>query len=327
MILSIFLLFYPFLSDARQEKHFLHYMFTVMTKENTLPLFSAVCVSDDRQIKHYNNEERVWKRSRQTADDWISAPEAPPESRDWFIHQLNTLSNCSDSQCSELHVLQRIIGCELEKLPDGSFNLRAFDEYGFDGEDFITFNSDTLQWIDKNPKAKETKMKWSRQTEHNQIIKKYLKTCTDWISTFHSRKITPPDVHVLVPKVSDDQSKLVLSCLATGFYPRDIEMNIRWDESVLENQTSSGIRPNADGSFQMRSRVEIDADHKGFYDCVVIHSSLTQTRPVLTVWTIYNHIFSAESLWSVIAGIAAALVIFLPVIGCCINQKMSKGEL
>ncbi len=43
----------------------------------------------------------------------------------------------------ELHVLQRIIGCELEKLPDGSVNLRAFDEYGFDGEDFIAFNSDT----------------------------------------------------------------------------------------------------------------------------------------------------------------------------------------
>ncbi len=90
----------------------------------------------------------------------------------------------------ELHVLQRIIGCELEKLPDGSVNLRAFDEYGFDGEDFIAFNSNTLQWIDKNPKAKETKIKWNRQTERNQFIKKYLKTCTDWISTFHNRKMS-----------------------------------------------------------------------------------------------------------------------------------------
>ncbi len=104
----------------------------------------------------------------------------------------------------------------------------------------------------------------------------------------------PPDVRVLVPKVSDDQSKLNLSCLATGFYPRDIEMNIRWDESVLENQISSGIRPNADGSFQMKTSVEIDANHKGFYDCLVNHSSLTLTRPVLTVWTIYQQTFSGE---------------------------------
>ncbi len=71
-------------------------------------------------------------------------------------------------------------------------------------------------------------------------------------------------------------------------------MNIRWDESVLENQISSGIRPNADGSFQMKTSVEIDANHKGFYDCLVIHSSLTLTRPVLTVWTIYQQNFYGE---------------------------------
>ncbi len=84
----------------------------------------------------------------------------------------------------ERHVLQRIIGCELETRPDGALNLRAFDEYGLDGEDFITFNSDTLQWIDKTPKAKETKMKWDQQTERNQFLQHYLKTCTDRISTF-----------------------------------------------------------------------------------------------------------------------------------------------
>uniref|UniRef100_A0A672K7W9 Ig-like domain-containing protein n=1 Tax=Sinocyclocheilus grahami TaxID=75366 RepID=A0A672K7W9_SINGR len=93
----------------------------------------------------------------------------------------------------------------------------------------------------------------------------------------------PPDVHVFVKKAPDDQSKLVLSCLATGFYPRDIEMNIRSDETVLENQTSSGIRPNADETFQMRSSVETDANHKGSYDCLVVHSSLTQTRPDILI--------------------------------------------
>ncbi len=76
----------------------------------------------------------------------------------------------------ELHVLQRIIGCELEKLPDGTESLRAFDEYGFDGEDFITFNSDPLQWIDKNPKTKETKREWDQQTERNQFLQHFLKT-------------------------------------------------------------------------------------------------------------------------------------------------------
>ncbi|XP_058610057.1 H-2 class I histocompatibility antigen, K-B alpha chain-like [Onychostoma macrolepis] len=271
-----------------KDKHFIRYKFAAFCKANTHPVFKAVCVCDDRQIAQYSNEERVWKRSSRTEDDWINAPEEP-ESRDWFLHQLNTLSNCTDSQCSELHVLQRTIGCELEKRPDGSEkSLRVFDEYGFDGEDFIAFNSDTLQWIDKNPKAKETKREWDQQTERNQFLQHYLKNCINWISTFNNTKMTPPDVHVFVPKVSDDHSKLVLSCLATGFYPRDIEMNITLDGTVLGNQISSGIRPNTDGSFQMRTSVEIDVNHKGFYDCLVIHSSLTLARPILTVWTIYQ---------------------------------------
>ncbi|XP_048059177.1 major histocompatibility complex class I-related gene protein-like [Megalobrama amblycephala] len=101
-------------------------------------------------------KKRAWVRDGRTVSDWTNSPKDPPDSRDWFLHQIRTLTNCTNSQCSELHVLQRIIGCELEKLPDGTVNLTVFDEYGFDGEDFISFNSDTMKWIDKNPKAKET---------------------------------------------------------------------------------------------------------------------------------------------------------------------------
>ncbi|XP_058609039.1 H-2 class I histocompatibility antigen, K-B alpha chain-like isoform X2 [Onychostoma macrolepis] len=325
MILFIFL-FYPFLSDARQEKHFLHYTFTVMTKEDPFPVFSAVVVSDDIQIKHYSNEERLWIRSSLPIDKWINAPPEPPESRDWFLHQLNTLSNRTDSQCSELHVLQRIIGCELEKRPDGSVNLRAFDEYGFDGEEFIAFNSDTLQWIDKNPKAKETKIKWNRQTERNQLIKKYLKTCTDWISTFHSCKMSSPNIRVFAKDAPDDQHKQVLTCVATGFYPRDIEMNIRLNQTILKDQIYTEIRPNDDGTFQMRTSVETDRNHKGYYDCLVNHSSLT--KPVLAKWDGAYFDTETESQWPVIVGVAAVVVAGLGLLCwfCLKFQKVSSNS-
>ncbi|XP_026088241.1 major histocompatibility complex class I-related gene protein-like isoform X1 [Carassius auratus] len=319
-ILIIFLLPYAFLSDARQEKHFLRYEFTAFFKPSTFTAFKAVGVCDHRQIAHYSNDERVWIRS--SVNNWINAPEAPPDSRDWFLHQLNSLSNCTDSQCFEPHVLQRVIGCELEKSPEGTVSLRAFDEYGFDGEDFMFFNSDTQQWIDKNLKAKETKMKWDQQTERNKLLHHYLKTCMNWISSFNNTKKNSPVVRVFARKAPDDHSKLNLICLATGFYPRDIEMNIRLDESVLVNQTSSGIRPNDDGSFQMRTSVKIDANHNGIYDCLVKHSNLTQARPIKTV---YHQILSAESQqWSLIMGIkvTAAVVIFLLLIGYCIYRKI-----
>ncbi len=108
LILHSVLCFYCFFCVlCSSEKHFLSYKFTVLCKANTRPVFKAVSVCDDRQIAQYSNEERVWKRSRLTEDDWIKAPEESSlESRDWFLHQLHSLSNCSDSQCSgELHAL------------------------------------------------------------------------------------------------------------------------------------------------------------------------------------------------------------------------------
>uniref|UniRef100_A0A671KSY2 Immunoglobulin C1-set domain-containing protein n=1 Tax=Sinocyclocheilus anshuiensis TaxID=1608454 RepID=A0A671KSY2_9TELE len=243
-LLVIILLFHCFLSVAQQEKHSLHFKFTVLSKADTFPEF--------RQIKHYSNEDQSWVRSSLTADDWTEAPEAP-DSRDWFLHQIRTLSDCT--QCSgafNLHVLQRMIGCELEKLPDGTVSLR---------------------WIDKTPKAKETKREWDKRNEH---LHHYLQTCMNWISMFNNTKKTPPDVRVFVRRAPDDQCKLNLTCLTAGFYPRAVRMNIRLYRRIIKDQTSSGIRPNDDGSFQMRDSVEIDRNHKEFYDCFVNHSSLAE---------------------------------------------------
>ncbi|KAL1254936.1 hypothetical protein QQF64_012997 [Cirrhinus molitorella] len=315
MILLFLVLLYPFLSDARQENHHLYYMFsTLRAKAQTSPWFTAVAVCDKRLIAHYSNDEQIWIGE--------SLTKAPPDSRDWFLHQLNTVSNCTDSQCSELHVLQRIIGCELEKFPNGTVNLRAFDKYGFDGEDFIAYDSDTLQWIDKNPKAKETKMTWDRQTGRNHYIKQYLRTCISWILTFNNTKTNSPGVYIFTRQAPDDQNKLVLTCLTTAFYPREIEMNIRLDRINIENHISSGIRPNDDKTFQMRISVKIDRNHKGSYDCLVIHSSLTE--PVSVEWDGTCIDCETEFLWLLIAG-AVFLVLVLTVIGYCTYKKRKSN--
>ncbi|XP_026087252.1 H-2 class I histocompatibility antigen, K-K alpha chain-like [Carassius auratus] len=282
-ILMPCLIYHPCLSDAHQDKlerHYLHYMFTAWTKADIIPVLSAVGVVDDRQISDDSNEVPDLIRMILTTDDGTDAFVQQCDSN-WYKHQLYILSNCT--QCSELHTFQRRIGCEVEKFPNGTvMSLRAFDEYGFDGEDFIAFDYDTMLWIDKTPKAKETKNKWDLQTDRNQIIKNYFETCMDWISTFNNTHENSPDVGVFARKAPDDHSKLVLICLVTGFYPRDIEMNIRLNRITLGNQIFSEIRPNDDGSFQMRSSVKIDRNHKGSYDCHVIHSSLTE--PVSAEW-------------------------------------------
>ncbi|XP_077100096.1 class I histocompatibility antigen, Non-RT1.A alpha-1 chain-like [Siphateles boraxobius] len=291
--------------DQTGERHYLRYEFTVMTKTESFPVFSAVCESDDKQIAHYSNEERVfWIRENLT--DWTEAPGEPPESRDWYLDQLSKLSNCPLlAECPELHVLQRIVGGELEKLPDGTRkSLKSFNNYGYDGN-----------------YLKKPKDKWVRHTGHNQFLKHFLKTCSDWISKFNNTINTSPDVHVFATKVPGDRSKLNLVCLATGFYPRDVQMNIRLNRINLENQTSSGIRPNGDETFQMRISVKIDRNHEGSYDCLVTHSSLTE--PASKKWDGTSVDGETGPEWRFIAGVAGTVVAGLGLL-CWLCLKMQK---
>lgn len=82
------------------ERHHLLFVYTVLTKPDGVsgPVFSAVCLYDDRWISHYSNEEQTWKRDRFDAEIWRYTRE-PDDSRDWFINLLNTLANCTSSRC------------------------------------------------------------------------------------------------------------------------------------------------------------------------------------------------------------------------------------
>lgn len=50
----------------------------------------------------------------------------------------------------------------------------------------------------KNPKAKETKIKWDQKTGRNELLCYYLNTCTDWISTFNNTKKSKFDLITLM---------------------------------------------------------------------------------------------------------------------------------
>ncbi|XP_067267072.1 RT1 class I histocompatibility antigen, AA alpha chain-like [Chanodichthys erythropterus] len=145
----------------------------------------------------------------------------------------------------------------------------------------------------------------------------------NWISTFINTKQSSPDVHVFVRKAPDDDSNLVLTCLATGFYPRDVQINIRLYKTKLKHQTSSGIRPNDDETFQMRISVKIDRNHEGSYDCLLIHSSLTE--PVTVKWDGRCSDCETDHTWIVIAG-AVALAVIVIITGYCIYKQKRSND-
>ncbi|XP_051991576.1 zinc-alpha-2-glycoprotein-like isoform X2 [Xyrauchen texanus] len=335
LIILYFLLFPSVVHQVSPEKHSLHCLFIGLSTPDTFSgsVFSGLCVYDDIKIIHYSNEEQDWKIKSQNAEirghlklykDWF---QFYPKN---LLLQVNILSNCTNYKCSELHVLQRRAGCDVEKLNGTIKYLTVFNEYQYDGEDFIAFNFNTTQWINTNPKAKETKLKWDSQTTRNHVIKDQLKICMNWISTFNNTQRTRPDVEVFAVESPQDQNKLILTCLATGFYPKHLEMNMMLNGIKLDHVNSSGIRPNGDETFQLRISVEIHRNETEGFECHVNHISVKE--PVISEWDGKCRNCSEASRTNIITIIVAAVAVtvavtvFMIVICVCIHKRKRSNE-
>ncbi|MCI4392389.1 hypothetical protein PGIGA_G00145350, partial [Pangasianodon gigas] len=74
-------------------------------------------------------------------------------------------------------------GCELDD--DGT--TRGYTQYGYDGEDFISFDLKTKTWIAPTPQAVITKHKWDSTGANANHWKNYLENiCIEWLKKYVS---------------------------------------------------------------------------------------------------------------------------------------------
>lgn len=69
--------------------------------------------------------------------------------------------------------------------------------------------------------------------------------------------------------------------MATGFFPPDVQMDIRKSRTFVPDSmvSSSNVVPNNDGSYQLRKSLEILSTERSLYDCYVFH--LTLENPII----------------------------------------------
>ncbi|XP_036418446.1 class I histocompatibility antigen, F10 alpha chain-like [Colossoma macropomum] len=262
-------------------------------------------------------------KEKMQPDYWEKGTQSRKSKEQWFKVNVGILMDRMNHSQTDLHVLQWRHGCEIEEA-DGSHRfLRGIDEYSYDGSEFLSFDDDNMRWIAPVPEALPTKRKWDEVPILNQYTKGYLeKECVDWLTKFMEygkeslRKHSPPDVHVFAKKSVTDPKMLTLTCLATGFYPKDVVVSLRKFRTSLPEHllTSSGVRPNDDGTYQLRKSVEIQEDEKASYDCYVTHSSLE--TPVIAEWDgsckdCTTGIIVGFVVGFLVAGILAGVVVFL----------------
>ncbi|KAM3598506.1 uncharacterized protein V6R79_018878 [Siganus canaliculatus] len=99
----------------------------------------------------------------------------------FFLAYLNNLKQRLN-QTGDDHILQRVDGCELD---DETGDVTGFNQYGYDGEDFISLDLNTLTWIAAKPQAVITKYQWDSdraELEYDKIL--YNRRCPDRIRKY-----------------------------------------------------------------------------------------------------------------------------------------------
>ncbi|CAM5148871.1 unnamed protein product [Eretmochelys imbricata] len=181
-------------------------------------------------------------------------------------------------------VIQVSIGCELHL----NGTSRQFCDAAVNGEDFISFNMDSGTWVAQHEgKLALKKLDFLNQDKSTSATVQFLlrTTCVSELQSFGqygkeslARQERPVAVvFARAPPPAGTPAPLLLVCRVTGFYPRPIR--VAWLQDGEEvgpgwRLNSSGILPNADLTYQLRSSLAVGPGDGHSYACRVEHSSL-----------------------------------------------------
>ncbi|XP_058641391.1 DLA class I histocompatibility antigen, A9/A9 alpha chain-like [Onychostoma macrolepis] len=151
---------------------------------------------------------------------------------------------------------------------------------------------------------------------HTDVLQSYLQMKKNNVM----RKVKPR-VRLMRKTLSDSQG-LQISCLATGFYPRHINLTLFRDgQPVDDDQITGGeILPNGDGTYQMRKSLVISEEelHEEYkYNCTTKHLSLDNKLDITFVSDVAESdpgSFSQPVVFSVLMFMCGAVLIITALI-------------
>ncbi|CAM4715508.1 unnamed protein product [Leuciscus chuanchicus] len=258
------------LTVVNAASHSLMALATYIVGQTPFPEFSAVVMLDDLQILYYDST--TWKTVYRTNSDSKYYDEEQSDAGVIFKDMYNSMktrdvyANEHLNHTNGVHVYQRLAGCELLN-DDKPGPLHSWD--AFDGQCIEEFTYD-LEKNDIHVK-KPWMISWDQRylyLEKNNVMGK-----------------VKPRVRLMRKKLPDAQG-LQISCLATGFYPRHINLTLfRDDQPVDDDQITGGeILPNGDGTYQMRKSLVIsDEELRDVHDynCTMKHLNLDNKLDII----------------------------------------------
>ncbi|XP_062068243.1 H-2 class I histocompatibility antigen, Q10 alpha chain-like isoform X2 [Lepus europaeus] len=266
--------------------HSLRYHYLALSEPGpSLPEFLAVGYVDDQPFIRYDSrtgraepqatwmapvDTQYWETETQKQKAWEKVQQVEM----WTVMGYH-------NQSSGTHTAQRMFGCEVQE--DGSST--SFWQFGFDGQDHLSLDMETLSWVSAEPVAVRTKRWWETEHCYAEYDKAYLEGLC--LTSLHrylelgSQSLTrkePPMVHITKHMTQDGAT---LRCWALGFYPQDISLNwwLDGEELILETEHVE-TRPSGDGTYQTWVAVQVPAGKEAWYSCHVWHPGLNHTLTV-----------------------------------------------
>ncbi|XP_062978983.1 H-2 class I histocompatibility antigen, Q9 alpha chain-like isoform X2 [Elgaria multicarinata webbii] len=271
--------------SGSSSSHSLRYFYTGVSEPGQgLPQFIIVGYVDEQLFVQYDsNTQRARPRTpwmetvgEEDPSYWDRNSQIAQNDEQVFRVDLRNVPKYYN-QSGGFHTLQYMYGCELR----GDGSVRGYDQYAYDGRDYISFNMETLTWTAADSAAQVTKRKLENVQEA-QHFKSYLeKDCTDWLQKYLDYgkgtllKTERPVVKVTSQAEHDGTETLV--CQAHGFYPKAIETTWRRDGEVMDHATfRRDVAPNSDGTYHAWLSIKVDPTDRDRYRCRVEHDSLLE---------------------------------------------------
>ncbi|XP_071355992.1 major histocompatibility complex class I-related gene protein-like [Trachinotus anak] len=330
-ILFVLLLFCPV---AAPVTHSLKVFFTGLSGDQTWPEFVGVLMIDDVEVMYCDSTIRRaelkqdWMRFLLMSDPMTWYTEECLDGHSSFNTTIKALMQ-SFSQTGGVHVYQRMFGCEWD---DETGEVRGFDQFGYDGEDFMIFDVRTGTWIAPVPQAVMTKQKWENDRAGLNQTKNYLlQLCPERLKK-HVNFGRSSLMRTELPSVSllQKSPSSPVSCHATGFYPDRALMLWRKDGEDLHEDVDQGeILPNHDGSFQMRVDLDLSSvkpEDWGRYECVFqlsgVKEDIIMKLDKAVIRT--NSTNSAHFYTALIRGVGSLFLLLVCITGIIIYRRRSR---
>ncbi|XP_036371666.1 hereditary hemochromatosis protein homolog [Megalops cyprinoides] len=303
--------------------HSLIIFVTFAPGHSSLPEYTSYGMLDDLRVFHYESNSMTFssplKHHSSLSSVWRDL-ETCTTFKSGFFRRF--IRDANETLGLKGPILQLIYGCHL----DEEGNQQGLYHFSVNGEHSLTLDQESMSWTTYHPHALGFKDILDGFKIWNRNNMMYIKQdCVPRLKKFYehgeatiSRKVRPE----VALTAREAGAVVVLVCVVTGFYPKEILVAWERDGSLIsENVLSTDLLPNHDLTYQVQKSLDILSDDKHKYLCRVEHSSLDE--PLRVHWDPYNVGLSSKHIG--ILGVLSFVAVVLLTICVVICLKRRRG--